>query len=274
VSRGRLEIFSDAVLAVAITLLALNLTIPGPGHGPLAGQLAHQWQAFAAYLISFFTIGIIWVNHHALLSRAVVVTRSLMFFNLVLLLFVVLVPVATRLLAEYLPVGGFGSHLAAAVYGMVLEGTAIGFYLIVEWTLREGRTQPPVPPDQRRAARLQYSPGPVVLLAAIGAAFIHPLLTLGLSGALTVYYVFEQTPLRGRGSSSARPDEPGGARRQRADVLMGQIPGLRDEYVEDIFRLAAENTERARRLADDNRVLRDKLHGGQSNDRFSTSDRP
>lgn len=49
---------------------------------------------------------------------------------------------------------------------------------------------------------------------------------------------------------------------------MGQTRDPRDEYAEDIFRLAAENTERARRLADDNRALQDKLHGGQSNDRF------
>jgi uncharacterized membrane protein len=86
VSRERLEIFSDAVLAVAITLLALNLTVAGPGHGPLTDQLTHQWQAFVAYLISFFTIGAIWMNHHSLLSCVTFVNRSLMFFNLILLL--------------------------------------------------------------------------------------------------------------------------------------------------------------------------------------------
>ena len=63
-SRGRLEAFSDGVFAVAITLLALNLAVKGPGYGTLAHQLAHQWPGYLAYLISFFTIGIIWVNHH------------------------------------------------------------------------------------------------------------------------------------------------------------------------------------------------------------------
>ncbi|HEX8005450.1 MAG TPA: TMEM175 family protein [Trebonia sp.] len=257
-NRGRLEMFSDAVFAVAITLLALNLTIAGPGHGPLTGQLAHQWQAFVAYLISFFTIGVTWVNHHTLLSSVKTVTQPLLFFNLLVLLFVVLIPAATRLLAVYLPVDGFGAHLAAAVYGTVIEGRAIGFFLIREWALREGRTQPPVPPDRRWAARLRYLLGPVLYLVAIGAAFIHPLLTLGLSGAVSVYYVFEQTPLRVKDRDSARPDEPVGARRQRADVLMDQIRDLQDEYAEDVFRLAAENTalkKRARRLADDNRAL-------------------
>jgi uncharacterized membrane protein len=199
-TRERLEIFSDAVFAVAITLLALNLTVAGPGHGPLAGQLMDQWQAFVAYLISFYTIGIIWVNHHTLLSGVVVVSRSLLFFNLVLLLFVVLIPVATRLLADYLPPGGFPSQLAAAVYGMVLEGASVGFLLILEWALRkEGRMEPTVPPDRRWAARLRYYPGPAAYLLVIGTAFIHPLLALLLSGAVNVYYTFERAPVRAEG---------------------------------------------------------------------------
>jgi uncharacterized membrane protein len=205
VNRGRLEIFSDAVFAVAITLLALNLTVPGPGHGPLTNLLIHQWQAFAAYLISFFTISVVWVNHHVLLSNVEVVTRSLLFSNLVLLLFVVLVPAATRLLADYLSLGGFGARIAAVVYGVVLEGMSAGFALILEWTMRGGRTQPPFPPDRRWAVRLRYYPALPVYLAVIGCAFIyHPLLALGLSGATDVYYMFEHTPLRARGWLSAR----------------------------------------------------------------------
>src|SRR5882672_3473244 len=61
--RSRLEAFSDGVFAVAITLLALDLTVEGPGHGPLLDQLYDKWPAFLAYLISFFMIGIVWVHH-------------------------------------------------------------------------------------------------------------------------------------------------------------------------------------------------------------------
>jgi uncharacterized membrane protein len=208
-SRGRLEIFSDGVFAVAITLLALNVTVPGPGHGPLTGQLVDDWQDLVAYLISFFTIGLVWVNHHALLSNVVVVTRSLLFYNLVVLLFVVLLPPATKLLADYLPQGGFGSRLATAVYGMVLQGMGIGFILLLEWTLREGRTEPTVPPGRRWAARLRYYPGPAAYLLVIGAAFVKPLLALSLSGAIDVYYMFEQTPHIVRGRGSARPGDAG-----------------------------------------------------------------
>ena len=100
--RSRLEAFSDGVFAVAITLLALDLTVAGPaGHGPLTDQLHEKWPAFLAYLISFFMIGIIWVNHHALVRSITKVDRTLLFLNLVLLLFVVLIPFATATVADY-----------------------------------------------------------------------------------------------------------------------------------------------------------------------------
>ena len=81
--RGRLEAFSNGVIAVAITLLVLNLFLPGPGHGPLLDQLGQRWPSFVAYVIGFFVIGIIWVNHHALLRNIAVVDRTLLFPTLV-----------------------------------------------------------------------------------------------------------------------------------------------------------------------------------------------
>jgi len=74
--RDRLEAFSDGVIAVAITLLALDLVIAGPGHGSLVKQLGDHWPSFVAYLISFFTIGIIWVNHHDLVKNIAHVDRT------------------------------------------------------------------------------------------------------------------------------------------------------------------------------------------------------
>jgi uncharacterized membrane protein len=197
--RGRLEAFSDGVFAVAITLLALNLAVKGPGNhnGTLAYQLAHQWAAYAAYLISFFTIGIIWVNHHQLVSNILVVTRLLLFLNLVLLLFVVLIPVATGTVGDYLAAGGFDAKLAVAVYGIALTGMSIGFSAIAEWSLGEGRTRVPVPPDKRWAARIRFMSGGLVYLLVIGLAFISAPAALGLSGLVAVYYVFERTPALG-----------------------------------------------------------------------------
>ena len=204
--RGRLEAFSDGVFAVAIALLALNLTIAGPGHGTLAHQIGQHWPGYVAYLISFFTIGIIWVNHHSLVSNVAEVTRLLLFLNLVLLLFVVLVPVATGMVAEYLGPGGFDAKLAVALYGAVLFGMSAGFAGIAEWSLKAGRTLAPVPPDRRWAARLRFMAGGLVYLAITGLAFVSAPAGFVLSGLVGLYYVFEQTPAAGKAAGGQDAD--------------------------------------------------------------------
>src|SRR5436305_13773041 len=84
--KARLEAFSDGVIAIAATLLVLNIDVPDPAHGELARELGRQWPSYAAYAVSFITIGIIWINHHAMLSRLAAVDHSVLLLNLVLLL--------------------------------------------------------------------------------------------------------------------------------------------------------------------------------------------
>jgi uncharacterized membrane protein len=195
VDRTRLEAFSDGVFAVAITLLALNLTIEGPGHGiKLQHQLwEHRW-SFAAYLLSFFIIGIIWVNHHARFNLIVHVDRTLLFLNLVLLLFVVLIPFATATVAAYLTSGSEDAHVAMALYAVVLEGMALSFGAIFEWSLGEGRSRVQVPRDQRRQARVRTSIGEVVYLIVFAVAFISAPIALAITGLTGFYYVFAPLP--------------------------------------------------------------------------------
>jgi|BarGraIncu01121A_1022015.scaffolds.fasta_scaffold13529_2 uncharacterized membrane protein len=64
--KGRAEAFSDGVMVVAITLLELNRHVETTGHRSLMHQLGQTWPSFAAYVVSFFAMGVIWVNHHAL----------------------------------------------------------------------------------------------------------------------------------------------------------------------------------------------------------------
>ena len=134
--RSRLEAFSDGVFAVAITLLALNLIVARPGrHDTLLHQLGTHWPVFVAYLISFFIIGIVWVNHHVLVRGIAVVDRTLLFLNLVLLLFVVMIPWATATTANYLaaylaPHGSYAhrdTQIAMMLYGAVFLGMSAGF---------------------------------------------------------------------------------------------------------------------------------------------------
>src|SRR5438309_11888763 len=97
-STSRLEAFSDGVLAVAITLLALDIRVPEVGaHETLAHELARQWPIYAAYVTSFITIGIIWINHHSMISRLRGTDHSILVLNLFLLLSIGLLPFATDL---------------------------------------------------------------------------------------------------------------------------------------------------------------------------------
>jgi uncharacterized membrane protein len=199
---GRLEAFSDGVFAVAITLLALNLAIPGPGHGPLDRQFASHWASFAAYVVSFLTIGIIWVNHHTLFKSFSTIDRPVLFLNLLLLFFVVTIPFATGTIAAYLSRGGADASLAAVVYQGVFEGMSLSFGVLFWWSIRHKHLKITLTPSAARAAVIRFGTGNIAYLGAIGVAVFSAPASLLISGLVAVYYVFEQTPAR---SADARP---------------------------------------------------------------------
>jgi TMEM175 potassium channel family protein len=211
--RSRLEAFSDGVFAVAITLLALNLTVAGPGHGPgypsLTDQLQAHWPAFLAYLISFFMIGIVWVNHHALVRAITAVDRTLLFLNLALLLFVVLIPFATATVADYLTKNDWDANVAMALYGGVFLGMSIGFGSIFEWTLHGQRVAWPLPPERHWAARARFVGGGLVYVIAIIVALFSAIASFVIIALVAVYYIVERTP--------AASGDPDGRRRGPAD---------------------------------------------------------
>jgi len=202
--RSRLEAFSDGVFAVAITLLALNLTVAGPGgHLSLADHLHEKWPAFLAYLISFFMIGIVWVNHHVLVRSIVKVDRTLLFLNLVLLLFVVLIPFATGTVADYFSRHDWNTRVAMMLYGGVFLGMSVGFGTIFEWTLHGQRVHQPLPPERHWPARVRFAVGGgLVYVAAIVIALFNDVASFVLIAAVAVYYIVERTP------ASAAPDDP------------------------------------------------------------------
>ncbi|WP_369392906.1 TMEM175 family protein [Streptomyces sp. CG1] len=124
---GRVEAVSDGVFAIAITLLILDIKVPRTGdHGGLWQAIGAQWPSYAAYVVSFLVIGIMWVNHHQVFSYVARADRPLMFLNLVLLMVVAAVPWPTAMLAEYLR-EDTASHAAAAVYNLVMVAMALAF---------------------------------------------------------------------------------------------------------------------------------------------------
>ena len=210
--RSRLEAFSDGVFAVAITLLALNLTVAGPGHGAkypsLTDQLQAHWPAFLAYLISFFMIGIVWVNHHVLVRAITSVDRTLLFLNLVLLLFVVLIPFATATVADYLTKSTWDANVAMALYGGVFLGMSVGFGSIFEWTLHGQRVYQPLPLEKHWAARARFVGGGLAYVVAIIVALINAIASFVIIALVAVYYIVERTPASPATSDSGADDEP------------------------------------------------------------------
>jgi len=195
--KGRVESFSDGVIAVAITLLALNLTVPSPlvtHAGTLAHRLLRQWPEYAAYVVSFVTIGIIWINHHAMLRRLSSVDHMLLVLNLLLLLTIVVLPFSTALMAEYLKASA-GARTAAAVYGGSLLLMSCAFFTAQRYVLvvRRHLLREQVTDAMRRTLLRRNAMGLAPYAIATIAALVSPYVTLAVCGAVAVFYALPST---------------------------------------------------------------------------------
>jgi uncharacterized membrane protein len=188
-SKSRLEAFSDGVIAVAITLLVLNLTVPKPPQLDLGSTLLRQWPEYAAYAISFLTIGIIWINHHAMIGRLREVDHGILFLNLLLLFWIVVLPFATNLMASYLR-EQHGENLAAAVYAGSLLFMALTFALLNHHLLvrKAHLLTVEMSEEQRRTLLARTRTGLIPYAVATPVALLSPDITLGICGALAVFY--------------------------------------------------------------------------------------
>src|SRR5260221_11659632 len=110
-----METFSDGVFAIAATLLVLEMSVDTAHTHDLGSALLHLWPSYLAYVTSFITIGIIWMNHHTCVETMVRVDRTFLFLNLLLLLTVSFLPFPTRLVADYLQRPG--EQTAVYAYG-------------------------------------------------------------------------------------------------------------------------------------------------------------
>jgi len=183
----RLETFSDGVFAVAITLLVLGLHVSAPPGG-LAHALGHDWPHYATYVVSFLTIGIIWMNHHAQFDRIDHADRTLTVLNLFLLMFVTLIPFPTGLLATYLH-AGTDEHVAAAVYAGTLLAMSIAFFSTYVWAARRKLFAPWVGEQHVGYLIRRNVAGLLVYAVAIGVAFTSASASLALCGLVALYYL-------------------------------------------------------------------------------------
>ena len=168
---GRLEAFSDGVFAVAITLLVLNIRIPD-GSMPLWPPTGEQWSMLVAYAISFFTIGIMWLNHHRLFQHIKRADTGLMLLNLLLLAVIVFIPVPTALLSEYLT--RLDQHTAAVIYTGTCFVMACCFYALWRYASYHNRLLGKnVDAEGVASINRQYIFGPFSYLIAFGLAWIN-----------------------------------------------------------------------------------------------------
>jgi len=191
---GRLEAFSDGVFAIAITLLVLDLKVPRadslpPGGGGLLRALAKQWPAFLAYLTSFATILVMWVNHHILFTHIRRTSQPFLYWNGLLLLFVTFVPFPTSLVAAYVLTPQ--ARTAAAVYA----GTFLVLALVFNGLWRHASTGRRLLDPAARAASVQaitrqYLVGPVAYFAAFLLAFVWVPGSVGLCLVLALFFAF------------------------------------------------------------------------------------
>jgi uncharacterized membrane protein len=177
--KGRLEAFSDGVLAIIITIMVLELKVP---HGTGFDALAPLMPSFLSYVLSFIYVGIYWNNHHHLLHAARRVSGGVLWANLNLLFWLSLFPFVTGWMGE----NHFAS-LPSAVYGVVLLMAAIAYYLLQRCIIASDG------PDSilRRAVGSDWKGklSPLFYLAAIGASFVAQWLAQAIYVAVALIWL-------------------------------------------------------------------------------------
>jgi uncharacterized membrane protein len=176
---GRLEAFSDGVIAILITIMVLELRVPA-SHEPAA--LIGLWPVVLSYLLSFLVIAIYWVNHHGLFHRCREVNVAVLWTNIAFLFCISLIPFATAYMGE-----NRFTPFATALYAATLLLAGMSFVPMrraVERRLAHD-------PDYRRVARraaIKNWLSVALYAASVPLAFVHPAITLALCYAVAAIY--------------------------------------------------------------------------------------
>ena len=187
-TKGRLEAFSDGVMAVIITIMVLELKVP---HGTDWASLRPVLPVFLTYVLSYVYLGIYWNNHHHMLHATTRIDGRVLWANLHLLFWLSLVPFATGWMGE--------NHFAptpTAVYGAILLAAGIAYYLLQSAIIAiEGR-------DSRLAAAvgrdLKGKISPLVYAVAIPLAFVREWLADALYVAVALWWLVPDRRIESR----------------------------------------------------------------------------
>jgi uncharacterized membrane protein len=183
---ARFETFSDGVFAIAATLLVLEFHAAPGSH--LGKELLHLWPSYLAYVTSFVTIGIIWMNHHHTVSLLGRTDRTLLFLNILLLLTIAFLPFPTKLVAQNLR--GDGEQAAALAYAATFVLMA-ALHLIWWRYARDDRRliADDTPDSALRAVDRAYLPGVPMYGTVFVVAFFSPLAAVLITFAIAAFYL-------------------------------------------------------------------------------------
>jgi uncharacterized membrane protein len=193
VETARLETFADGVFAIAATLLIIDVSVRAPGH-ELGHAVLDAWPQYAAYAVSFITIGIMWVNHHTCMRMIDRFDRLFLTINLLLLMCIAFVPFPTRLIAEHFHDSGL--RAAALTYGVTMVATSICFGSFWFYAAHGNRLMAG-DADQRVISGISrsYLPGAPIYGAATLVALVSPKAAVALFGAIAIFYLLESSIL-------------------------------------------------------------------------------
>lgn len=203
ISPGRLEAFSDGVIAIAITLLSLEIRLPDDD-GPLTHALASLWPSYMGFVLSFLLVGQVWLNHHAIFVRVRSVDQWMLICNLFLLLDVAFLPFATSVLTRSLE-SGHDEHAGAVFYGLVMVVGGLFFNALWRAAIRDrGRLRPEVSEAEVRSMTRRFTLGPWLYALAALLGLISAWLSVVTYVALIVFYMAGHRPRRGQVSRRRR----------------------------------------------------------------------
>lgn len=188
---ARIEAFSDGVFAVAITLLVLDIKVPTlPAVDPkasLAHELIGQWPSYVAFITSFLTILVMWVNHHRIFGLIKKSDDRFLLLNGLLLLSVTLVPFSTSLVAAY--IRHPEARLTVLVYAGTCEFLALCYRGIWHYASYNGRLLAR-DHDAVAAAGItnSYRYGPLLYAIAFSVGLLNAMACIGLCMALAIFF--------------------------------------------------------------------------------------
>jgi uncharacterized membrane protein len=190
-SPARLEGFSDGVFSIIITLLVLDLRVPREAAldgRSLVEALLQQWPTYAAYVLSFLQVGVVWANHHTMFHHIKRSDHVLLVCNLLFLLCVAVLPFTTAMLAEFALAGETETRIAAFIYSAALCLAGIFFSLAWKHAVTADLVNNHADPNRLHALGRHWQFLPVFYGVAFALTFVDAYLSVVMYILLLLYY--------------------------------------------------------------------------------------